>query len=237
MKKWNYKRAVKELFGATVQALDRKEPLSKTRKKLFSIVGNYPLTTRQKKAIWWEFYSFIRATRHQENWEKALGKAENYEHLFKTVKRVDRDYKLKARKAKTRALLDRSDTIFFICSKHSNCADDHKAYQGKVYVDRFWRTKVSGSDYYAVLSYIRNRQIMTVQDVVKEPVYMTTRPNCRHYFVPLDTGTVLHSSVNKLVKNSFPKKYTREEYYKEREKIYTELNNTHPCKEFGKYVK
>lgn len=236
MKKWNYKRLFREAMECTVLSLDRKESLGKTRKKLLSIVGNYPLTNREKKAIWWQFYSSIRAWRHHENWEKQVGKAENYYNLIRVVKKVDRNYKLRERKKQTRALLDRSDVVFYLCSKHNKCAEGHKEYQGKVYVDRFWRTKVSGSEYYAVLSYIKNRQIMTVQDSLQEPVYLTTRPNCKHYFIPLDTQTVLHSSVNKLVKIHYTKEYTRQDYYDDRKKMYEILNKMHPCKEFGKYI-
>ena len=32
--------------------------------------------------------------------------------------------------------------IFYICSRHNDCAEDHKDYQGKVYIDANWREAV-----------------------------------------------------------------------------------------------
>ena len=39
------------------------------------------------------------------------------------------------------------EPICFACSYHSNCSCGHENLQGKIYVDRFGRMKVRGTDY------------------------------------------------------------------------------------------
>lgn len=129
------------------------------------------------------------------------------------------------------------EPIFFACSYHSNCSCGHENFQGKIYVDRFWRMKVRGTDYYRVLSYIKNRNIQTVQSVVKAPIWLTTRPYCRHYFVPVPTADVLGSSPKKILHdcNAYhytPDYYTNDEYFRIRSDVYTELNQIVPSAEF-----
>lgn len=123
-----------------------------------------------------------------------------------------------------------NEVIFYLCSYHSNPAMDHKDHQGKIYVDRFWRTKVNGVDYYKVASYIKNHNIETIQAIMGEPVYLTTRPYCKHYFVPVSTEDVLHSSAKSLLHKEGAFHYSQETadetYYDRRLEIYNELDKT-----------
>ena len=98
--------------------------------------------------------------------------------------------------------------VFFMSSWHNKCAEGHKAYQGQIYVDRFWRSTLQDDPdtYRAVEAYVRNHDLMTVQEVVGAPVYLITRPYCKHYMIPLDTGTVLTSSANRIRKILINKK-------------------------------
>ena len=64
-----------------------------------------------------------------------------------------------------------SDAIFYLASSHNDCAEDHKPYQGKIYVDEKYK-----KDY---------PQFKTIQWVMGSPVYFVTRPYCRHYFVKI----------------------------------------------------
>lgn len=90
--------------------------------------------------------------------------------------------------------------VFYLCSKHTNCAEGHENFQGKIYVSSDWKERCPDELARKVNSYIRNHATMTVEEVVGEPVYMITRPNCRHYFRRLDIDEVLHGSANKLLK-------------------------------------
>ena len=89
-----------------------------------------------------------------------------------------------------------SGRVFYLCSWHNKPAKDHAKYQGKIYVDRYWRSATNND--YRIGAYIRNHNIVTVQDIIKEPVYLLTRPYCRHRFIPLDNSEVLSNSLNKV---------------------------------------
>lgn len=82
------------------------------------------------------------------------------------------------------------DKWFYLASSHSDCAEDHKPYQGRLYVD-----KNAPKD---VIDYAHSRGLYTVQWVMDKPAWFITRPNCRHYFVALDEKQVRNKTLKKL---------------------------------------
>ena len=54
--------------------------------------------------------------------------------------------------------------------------------------------------------YIRNRKIHTVQWAMGEPCYLLTRPNCRHYLIPVATKYALSHSLGDIRKLVQPRK-------------------------------
>lgn len=236
-KNYNYKIIMKKGYEIIVRALDEGKSLNKVKKELTAFVNSFSGITRNEKyEIWQEFYKLVRAARHDENWQKKISLRKSYDAVLKVVRRVERKKKLREKRALVREQLDSQEYIFYICSVHQKPAEDHKDYQGQIFVDRFWRQKVKGTDYYAVLSYIKNHKTITVQQIMKEPVYLTTRPNCKHFFIPLDTYTVLHTSQKKLAEKHRVKMYTAEEYYDLRSRVFSSLNNLLPCSEFEKKI-
>lgn len=85
--------------------------------------------------------------------------------------------------------------IFYVCSKHVSPAKDHKDWQGRLYVDRYWRAslKSTGDEWMIpqVEKYIADNNIRTIQWVMGPPVWLTTRPYCKHWFAPVLTSTVI----------------------------------------------
>jgi len=68
-------------------------------------------------------------------------------------------------------LLLAGDGKLFRATSYSDCAPDHKDYQGKVYVKEKYQNEYP--------------HLKTVEWVVGAPVYLTTRPNCRHILIPV----------------------------------------------------
>lgn len=81
--------------------------------------------------------------------------------------------------------------IFYITSFYGDCAPDHADYQGKIYVDEDWQNIAPKNRLDEIEEYITSNKIMTVQEVMDGPVYLTTRPNCRHYFQYISIDEVL----------------------------------------------
>ena len=232
-KNYNYKIVLKKGYEIIARALESGQSLNKTKKELTNLVNSFSGITRNERyMIWSEFYKLVRVARHDENWQKKISMRKHYDAVLRACRKADRQKKLRDKRRQVREQLDSTEYIFYMSSVHQKPAEDHKDWQGVIFVDRFWRQKVKGTDYYAVLSYIKNHKTLTVQQIMKEPVYLTTRPNCKHYFIPLDTYTVLHNSQKKLAERHTVKLYTAEEYYDVRRKIFERLDSIVPCKEF-----
>ena len=106
--------------------------------------------------------------------------------------------------------------IFYACSSHSTPAKDHKDYQGKIYVDRYWRKYCTGmADWLiaAVEDFIEIHNIVSVQKIMGPPVWLCTRPYCKHKLYPVNTLTVLTIDPKVYIKKTFGKKTKRGETY------------------------
>lgn len=76
--------------------------------------------------------------------------------------------------------------IFYLASEHADCADDHADFQGKLYVNEKWESIVKDEDLKErVRKFIQEKDIKTIQWVRGAPVWFTTRPNCRHFLIPI----------------------------------------------------
>ena len=81
--------------------------------------------------------------------------------------------------------------IFYITSFYGDCAPDHAEYQGKIYVDENWESMAPKDRLDEIRDYINSNKLLTVQEVTQNPPFLTTRPNCRHYFQYIDIDSVL----------------------------------------------
>lgn len=81
--------------------------------------------------------------------------------------------------------------IFYITSFYGDCAPDHAEYQGKIYVDEKWESMAPKDRLDEIRDYINSNKLLTVQEVTQNPPFLTTRPNCRHYFQYIDIDSVL----------------------------------------------
>lgn len=86
------------------------------------------------------------------------------------------------------------ERCFVLASRHDDCAKDHLDYQGKIYVKE-WALK-----YKAVKDYCRENNIKTVEWVMGKPAWLTTRPNCRHFFKDVSLSDIKGSPLNVLLK-------------------------------------
>lgn len=92
--------------------------------------------------------------------------------------------------------------IFYISSGHSDCAKDHKDWQNKIYIDENWQNYVDDENLKAqITQYVIMNNVKTYQWVIGKPVWLVTRPNCRHYFKALEISDVLGHNVQELVRN------------------------------------
>jgi hypothetical protein len=168
--------------------------------------------------------------------------------LEKQKNEAANDVEFRAKHDEIQGLLD-GNGIFFLCSTHKNPAKDHADWEGKMYYAADWEDKITEGDTVTrakVEAYIRNHRLKTVEWVVGEPVWLITRPNCKHFFIEMDTDEVLHSSVKSLIKRykaimpeDIPMSYEYEQYrdYYERLKVLLYLRKMCPSEKLDTDIK
>ena len=120
--------------------------------------------------------------------------------------------------------------IFYAASSHKDSAKDHKPWQGKLYVDRYWHNYDTDGQ---LEKFIRDNDIRTVQWVTGKPVWFVTRPNCRHYFTTYTIDEVLKGNY-KISKHKIGDKRLQTprdanlSYYEDRLKLLNDLYKKHP---------
>lgn len=115
--------------------------------------------------------------------------------------------------------------IFHLCNHLEDSAKDHAPHQGKVYVIENWRNYINDAkELKQIDAYIKNNGIQTKEWVMDKPAFLTTRPNCRHFFKPINYEQALNYKETlktlKMAKNEYSKeKYTalQEQRYNERQ--------------------
>lgn len=109
--------------------------------------------------------------------------------------------------------------VFYIASFYGDCAKDHADFQGKIYYDSNWKDNAPKDRIDEIQNYIDSKGLKSVQEIMDAPVYLTTRPNCRHYFTAIDIESVLGAKTNSDVSKlraernlNFNGKYKPEKY-------------------------
>lgn len=118
-----------------------------------------------------------------------------------------------------------SGVVFWLCSSHGDCADDHRDYQGKLYYDdSYTMMNLDERVKNKITAFIKNRGLMSIQKVKNEKPYLTTRPNCRHYFQPVSIEDALNVSVKSLLNDLGMNKgkYDEEKYNMLKQQRYNE---------------
>lgn len=151
-----------------------------------------PKVQNNKKSLSMLVFQFMQKMKTYNTSNSIINKdvVERYEKI--KMLELDKATNLKRKKE--------TEQIFYLISKHKDCAKDHVDYQGKLYVDDKWRM-VLGNDG-EVQDFIIENGIKTFQWVTSKPVYMITRPYCRHFFKELTFKEVKKHNIDKLLKKN-----------------------------------
>lgn len=242
-KNYNYKGLMKQSFSYMCRALHSGTKLNQVKQDIRDLVNSYTgLTRNERYELYRAIYEVHRACYFSDDKDKTLSYRKNYDKVLSAARRVYMKERLRGKKGIIRAHLNNGKTIFFLCSSHNNPAEDHKDFENKVYIDRFWRNKVEGIQYSAVLDFIKKNDVVTVQEIMGEPVWLTTRPFCKHFFIPMNTEDVLGSTVLSELKEMYHAKsrvelYDDTDYYELRNKVYERLNRIAPCKYYEQKIR
>lgn len=95
-------------------------------------------------------------------------------------------------------LLAKTHGPFYVSSSHPHPACGHEAYEGKLYYDRDREKKNSYTtkDKKLIRAIIAKRCLMSLQEVMGDPIYLYTRRNCRHYFKEVSVKDIISGTVS-----------------------------------------
>ena len=228
-----------------------KQPILKDLKKeLVLFIGTVRLTPTEINELW-QLCVYLYNSMSKKVRGNRTDNSRVYESMRKFIpflekikNEIGKSVEVRDKKKYLDNLTDKG--IFYLCSSHTDCAKDHLDYQGKMYVSTDWRDRCPDADTRKrVRAYIRNHKCKTIEEIVGAPVYMTTRPNCRHYFMRMDIEEVMHSSVKKLLReydmvkekaNSYSYEYSMYRMYYERLRALIALRDICPCLELEKDI-
>lgn len=176
--------------------------LPATRKAIRAMLqGRDDLNAREKNALYRRFTQ-LYLIGDEEYWARTTV----IEDAMKLMNQIERRSTGRAKDRLIKETLESNRDqalpgIFYLCSYHEKPAKGHKDYQGKLYVDRYWRhTMKQRPELHWLVdpieAYIRNHSILTVQQVVDHEPYLIKRPYCKHFFIPVNTWDVLTSSLS-----------------------------------------
>ena len=195
------KTKIQKIYKAVYNSIKNEDNLNKFKVVLARTVQQcYPEATRREKAA---MYRSALQLRNRGDTRR------NLEQIIKSENLIQRNgatrAKMKNLKTQVKESRERPEpVIFYLCSHHANPAEDHKDWEGRIYVDRFWLSTVQDvyddSAIRAVKRYIRDNDVRTIQWVTGEPVYLVSRCYCKHYFIPLNTSEVLNNSLKEVRK-------------------------------------
>lgn len=184
--------------------VERKE-YKEIQKKLFKETINFEQSKRLKvKRLYrtcWKIVKQIKRktdfillpiNRHNEV-SRLLIENKNLNLLDKEINEIVRTKETEEKEEIIKETLS-EDKPFILVSWHKDSANDHIEWQGKIYVNEDLLNEPK------VKEIAEQRKMQTFQWLIGEPVYMITRPNCRHYFQPLSVKEVEDNSAQSLLK-------------------------------------
>lgn len=86
--------------------------------------------------------------------------------------------------------------VFYLVSEHQKPQPAHEPLQGTVLIDRYWNMATGGDE--RIAEYLKTHKVHTVQWAMGAPHYLISRPNCRHYLMPLKTAEVVGSTLKQI---------------------------------------
>lgn len=136
---------------------------------------------------------------------------------------------------------------FWICSAHAKPAKDHADHEGKLYFNADWfKEDHPEADKARARHIIRSRKMISIQEITGAPVYLTTRCNCKHFFIPIDDMEDIVGKSNKTLlkehkgymSDESPISYETRQFraYYDRLKVLKELRSITPCEELDKDI-
>ena len=259
-------RATAIISNGLVHSVPKQKVLKQVRKELDRLTKYAKIPTLERNQLWQDSYSrYIRVSKQSFSllrkakmtdldYDDVLILRKNlvyevvrkeFKSLEHTKNEVANEMEFHEKHDYLRDLLS-GEGIFYLCSSHINPAKDHADWEGKIYVAESWADRIDADLHGKVAAYIRNHHIRTVEWVTGEPVYLVTRPNCKHFLIPVSVEEVLGNGVRTLLKRhnmymedekEISYEYGQYQTYYERLKMLTYMKSMFDAEELDEDIK
>lgn len=251
-------RATAIIANGLAQGVPKLKILNKVRDELRRTASLLRLSTDEIETLWGSFrrrldtlykttWKNLRVIKDPEERKDAIYSEIRHTVLLQMEKEKNVLANTVEARSKTIELDELMETgIFYLCSSHVKPARDHADWEGKVYVSQDWEARCTDKrTRRRVEAYIKNHDTQTIEWVTGAPVYMCTRPNCKHYFIHVTVEEVLGHSSRSLLrshkmfmedKKPMPKEKMAKKAHYERLKAMQYLDGLYGCANLKKDI-
>lgn len=159
-----------------------------------------------------------------------IGNEFYYHAIDKAINNIAKEYEIdeknKMLEKDTKHFLD-AKKHFVLFSRHDDCAKDHFNYQGTLaYINNVEKTQ-------SELDYIKQHNLKSFEYLTGSPVWMITRPNCRHYYDAVSIDELQNTNViDLLLKKDLVEKGEKTIKHNTQEYWYSKENIEHLIKKY-----
>ena len=189
---YGYQMKVVELLSTYLHIEPKRKVLSRCRQLLNSYTVLLQLSASEVHTLWnWTVSSYTRTSK--KSWGDRSKVPEATASLFHSTERAKNEVadQIEFRFKHDRAMnYIRSNNSFYRLSTHENCAEGHLAYQGQVFINEDAASEEEKE-------YAKDHDILSIREVMFDDPWLTTRTNCKHFFEPISSESVLSNNLPK----------------------------------------
>ena len=222
-------RVVALISNGLVHHTPKRTVLVQIRKELLRCSVLTGLNDVHRNRLWMEYYALYNKISKKtfstlRKLDLKFGKKEDYEEslrqrsnvVYESVRKeaifnhrlehnkniLANDVEELEKRDSIRAMLNAHISPFFLCSTHEKPAKDHADWEGKLYYDADWERYAADENRAMIAEFIQKEKLRTVQWVTGEPVYLITRPNCKHFFINISVEDALGMDLKELLSDN-----------------------------------
>ena len=185
-------RAVSLITTAFLNGTPKKVTVRYLRNLLNSFANSISLSRTEYVALWnWTISTYTRMSK--QTWGKKNEQtvqqvaAKQYRAMEREKNQIADSIEFRYKHDRAMSYI-KSNTVFYQLSTHTNCAEGHLPFQGKVFINE----DVASDE---EKEYAQKHNIPSIRDMMFNEPWLTTRTNCKHFFIPLSTSEVLTDNI------------------------------------------
>lgn len=179
---YGYELKIVELFSERLHNEPKRTILKKARQILEQYTVLLGLNLKEYQSLWlWTVNSYNKVIR-KGDLPEALS------DLYRAMEKEKNDVADSIEFNTKHDWIMNMSHVFYRCSTHKNCAEGHLDYQGRIYINR----DLANSE---ELEYADSHDIMDIREVMAEPIWLMTRRNCKHFFIPVSSDLVMNNTL------------------------------------------